>query len=293
MINKKEKIVLYSMMIPGMLAIISIIAYPLFSTVYSSFFRWKGLGFDMEFNGIRNYIKIFNDTRFIHALQNNVFWLVLYLIIPVLLGFILALLLNTSIRGQNFFKSVYYLPAVISYAVIGVIWAVMLNSQDGMINTVLRFLHLDFLAINWLAARETAIPALVIASSWQYTGFCMILFLAGLQQVPAPLIDAAEVDGASFYQKVLHIILPCIKPVTTVVILITVINSFRLFDLVYLISWGGPNRMTEVIAFVMYQESFEKQAWGMGNTYAVVLLVLTAGASILYVRQMLKKEEIN
>jgi ABC-type sugar transport system permease subunit len=293
MINKKEKIVLYSMMIPGMLAIISIIAYPLFSTVYSSFFRWKGLGFDMEFNGIRNYIKIFNDTRFIHALQNNVFWLVLYLIIPVLLGFILALLLNTSIRGQNFFKSVYYLPAVISYAVIGVIWAVMLNSQDGMINTVLRFLHLDFLAINWLAARETAIPALVIASSWQYTGFCMILFLAGLQQVPAPLIDAAEVDGASFYQKVLHIILPCIKPVTTVVILITIINSFRLFDLVYLISWGGPNRMTEVIAFVMYQESFEKQAWGMGNTYAVVLLVLTAGASILYVRQMLKKEEIN
>lgn len=157
---------------------------------------------------------------------------------------------------------------------------------------LLRLIHLNFMAINWLGTKFTALPSIVIASSWQYTGFCMVLFLAGLQQVPKDQLDAADADGAKFYQKIIHIILPNIRPIIMIILMVSMINSFQLFDLIYIITRGGPMRMTEVMGFVMWEETFTSQYWGRGCAYCIILLLITAIPAIIYVREMAKHEEI-
>lgn len=289
--NFNNSFLLYLWMVPAFLWIGMVVVYPLLGTIFTSFFYWKGRGLSMYFIGFHNYINIFNDLRFINALKNNIIWLILYSCVPVLLGFCLALLLNTNLKGQNFFKSVYYFPGVISFVAAGIIFSLIYNNRNGLINEFLRLIKLDPLASNWLASKVFAIPAIVLASSWQYIGFCMVLFLAGLQQVPLELIEAAEIDGANFFQRLRYIILPTIRPITSVVILITIINSIRIFDLVLVMTQGGPGEMTEVVGLLMYKKTFTNLMWGEGSAYGVVLLLLVATPSILYVRDMLRKEE--
>ena len=279
------------MMVPAMLIVCSIIVFPLLSTIYTSFFYWKGQGFSMRFVGIDNYLKIFSDERFLNAIKNNILWLLMYLVVPVLTGFALAMLLNTDVPGQNVFKSIFYFPGVISFIATGIIFSLVFHSRNGLINVVLRGIGLDFLAVSWLSSPFFALPAIVVASSWQYVGFCMVLFLAAIQQVPAEHIEAADMDGAVLRQKILHIILPWIRPVTTVVLVITVINSIRVFDLVFVMTGGGPANMTEVIGLLMYQKSFTDLLWGEGSSYGVIMLLLTSIPAVLYVRTMLKREE--
>jgi raffinose/stachyose/melibiose transport system permease protein len=288
---QRRTAVLYLMMLPAMLIVFSIVVFPLLSTIYTSFFYWKGQGFSMRFVGLENYQKIFTDARFLNALKNNILWLLMYLVVPVLVGFALAMLLNTDVPGQNAFKSFYYFPGVISFIATGIIFSLIFH-RNGLINQVLRLIHLDALTAAWLSSRFVALPAIAIASSWQYVGFCMVLFLAAIQQVPPELIEAADMDGAGMPSKILKIILPYIRPVTTVVIVITIINSIRVFDLVYVMTGGGPAGMTEVIGLLMYQKSFTDLLWGEGASYGVIMLLLTSIPAVLYVRTMLKNEEI-
>ncbi|MBM3702045.1 MAG: sugar ABC transporter permease [Actinobacteria bacterium] len=281
---------LYLLMIPAYAMIALIIFFPIGFTVYASLLRWRGEGFDMKFIGLQNYIDMFNDPRFLNSLYNNIIWIILYLILPMIGGFVLALLLNTNLKGQTFFKVVFYLPGVISFVVVGIIFSLIFNSSHGMLNEILRALHLDILAKQWLGSRLLALPSIIIASSWQYVGFCMILYLAGLQSIPMDVLEAAEVDGAKFHQKVFKVIIPLLKPVNVVVVMITLINSIRVFDLVYVITHGGPFRATETIGFVMYDVSFRALLWGEGSAYGVFIFLLTTIPSIIYVRHMLKTE---
>jgi raffinose/stachyose/melibiose transport system permease protein len=281
---------LYLMMLPALLIVCSIIVFPLLSTLYTSFFYWKGQGFSMRFVGLDNYRAIFADPRFLNAIKNNIIWLVLSLIIPVLCGFVLAMLLNTDVSGQNIFKAIFYFPGVISFVSTGIIFSLIYYNKSGLLNTVLRLLGLKALAMNWLASPWTALPAVVLASSWQYIGFCMVLFLAAVQQVPIELLEAADMDGARILRKVRSIIVPIIKPVTAVVIIITMINAMRVFDLIYIMTAGGPANMTEVIGLLMYQKSFTDLLWGIGASYGVIMLIMTSIPAILYVRMMLRGE---
>jgi len=289
--NKNRNYILYLWMLPALLWVSIVIIYPLGATIYTSFFHWKGQGFSMRFVGLQNYIGIFNDMRFVNALKNNMIWLILYLIVPVLLGFFLAVLLNTGLKGETTFKSIFYFPGVISFVAVGIVFSLIYTNRNGMLNELLKFMNLDSLTTSWLASKIFALPAIVLASSWQYSGFCMVLFLAGLQQVSEELIEASEIDGANFFQRLRFIILPAIRPVTSIVLLITIINSIRIFDLVLVMTGGGPGHMTEVIGLLMYKTSFTNQSWGKGATYGVIMLILIAIPSILYVRNMLKKEE--
>jgi len=289
--NKNRNYVLYLWMLPALLWVSIIIIYPLGSTIYTSFFHWKGQGFAMRFVGLQNYVEVFNNMRFVNALKNNMIWLILYLVVPVLLGFFLAMLLNTGLRGETIFKSIFYFPGVISFVAVGIVFSLIYTNRNGMLNELLKFMNLDSLTTSWLASKIFALPVIVLASSWQYSGFCMVLFLAGLQQVPQELIEASEIDGANFFQRLRFIILPTIRPVTSIVILITIINSIRIFDLVLVMTGGGPGQMTEVIGLLMYRETFTNQSWGIGATYGVVMLTLIAIPSLLYVKNMLKKEE--
>lgn len=279
------------LLIPGFFMIFLIIFFPLAFTFYISFFRWRGEGFKMYFIGFQNYIDMFRDARVLNALVNNIFWLILYLIIPLIGGFILALLLNSNLKGLTVFKTIFYLPGVISFVVIGVIFRLIYNPSHGLINEILGFLHLGFLARPWLGSRFVGLLSVVLASSWQYIGFCMILFLAGMQNLPVEVFEAAEIDGVKFYQKVFHLIIPLLKPVSIVVVIMTIIRSIKVFDLIYIMTGGGPLYATETIGFLMYGKAFQEHMYGEGAAYGVIIFLLTTIPSIIYVRHMLKTEE--
>ena len=282
---------LYILLFPAFFMMALIIFFPIAFTFYISFFRWGGEGFKMNFTGFQNYIDMFRDTRFLNALVNNIFWVILYLIIPVIGGFLLALLLNSNLKGLTVFKTIFYLPGVISFVVVGVIFRLIYDPSHGLVNEILKFLHLAFLARPWLGSRFVGLLSLIIASSWQYIGFCMILFLAGMQSLPLEVFEASEIDGANFYQKVVHIMIPLLKPVSIVVIMITLINSIRVFDLIYIMTKGGPLQATETIGFLMYEKAFRQHVYGEGAAYGIFIFLLVTIPSIIYVRNMLKTEE--
>jgi len=288
--NYRKNLPLYFMVSPAFIMILILILFPIIFTFISSFYSWRGIGFEMKFAGFQNYIYMFKDARFLNALKNNLIWIIMYLIIPTGGGFFLALMLNTNLKGQTFFKAVFYMPGVISFVVVGIIFSLIFNSTHGMINEVLKAIHLDFLTQSWLGSPALALPSVIIASSWQYVGFCMVIYLAGIQAIPQEVLEAADVDGIKFYQKVIHIIIPLLKPVNIVVIMITLINSIRVFDLVYVMTRGGPYNASETIGFLMYKVSFGSLLWGEGGAYGVFIFLLTSIPAIIYVRHMLKSE---
>lgn len=280
----------YLLILPAGLLFLSMVIFPIIFTFYSSFHSWRGLGFDMNFVGFNNYLIVFKDQRFINALENNLIWMVAFIVFPVFFGFILALILNTKLKGENFFKVLFYFPGVISFIVIGIIFSMIFNSAHGMINEFLRAIGLGKFALSWLNSRFLGLFSVIIAGSWQYIGFCMILFLVGLKNIPLDVIEAAEIDGVNFFQKVIHIIIPILRPVTTIVIGLTIINSIRVFDMVYAMTRGGPSQSTEVLGLLMYNKAFSGQQWGLGATYGVIMFLLTSVLGISYIYQMTKKE---
>lgn len=288
--KRSKNLPLYILVVPALFMVALTIFFPLGFTFFISLFRWRGIGFDMKFTGIKNFITMFSDPRFLNAAENNVIWIVLYLLIPVILGFVLALILNTNLKGLTVFKVIYYLPGVISFVVVGMIFRLIFFGNHGMLNEVLNSLNLSFLTNQWLGSRLLGLPSILIASSWQYIGFCMILFLAGMQTLPKEALEASEIDGAKFYQKVFHVIIPLLKPVNIVVIMVTLINSIRVFDLIYVITYGGPLQATETIGFLMYEKSFRQHMFGEGAAYGVFIFLLTVIPAIIYVRNMLRSE---
>ena len=286
---RKNNTVLRLMMAPGLFFMLVIIFLPLISTLFLSFFHWRGIGFSLKFAGLYNYIKIFNDVRLINALKNNLVWLVMFLILPVVGGFILALALNEKIRFRNFFRSIFYFPSVLSFIALGVIFSFIYSTDYGLLNQTLRSINLGHLTVKWLAS-DIVIPAITIAASWAYVGFVMVLVLAALQQVDKNLIEAAEIDGANSSQRLFHVTIPSIMPVITVILAITFINSMRVFGLVWIMTHGGPVYKSEVIGILMYKKAFESSLWGQGSAYGVLLFMITIIPILIYTRSMVKKE---
>ena len=287
---KKQVYRRYLLILPGGLLFLSMVLFPIFFTIYASFFRWKGVGFEMNFIGLKNYISIFSDPRFINALENNFIWMAGFILLPVAFGFILALVLNTGLKGENVFKAAYYFPGVISFVVIGIIFTLIFNNSHGMLNEFLRTIGLDRLALPWLGSRFLGIFSLIIAGSWQYLGFCMVLFLAGLRNIPLDILEAADIDGVNYFQKVFHMIIPMLRPVTTVVVGLSLINSIRVFGLVYVMTKGRPGYSTEVIGLLMYNKAFVEQRWGLGSSYGVIMFIMTSVFGLLYINQMMRGE---
>jgi len=275
----------------------SLLIYAVFvlsTMIYSlvlSFTDWDGISRTLNFIGLVNYIKLFNDTQFYNAFKNNLIWVVISLILPMFLGLFLAALIDRQIRGENIFKSIFYLPMTISFIVIAVIWSWVYEPNLGILNTFLRAVGLGFISKAWLANQNTALFSIIIAASWQLTGYSMILFLAGLRNVPPELIEAAKLDGANAWQSFWHVIFPMLRSVRTVVIATILINSFRVFDLVFAMTQGGPGGASNVLAMFMYQETFWKYRMSYGSTIAVIQFIIILIIMIVYLWRSMKAEE--
>jgi ABC-type sugar transport system permease subunit len=261
---------------------------PTFYTFYLSLTNWDGIS-QAQFIGLDNYTRLFKDRDFTQSFLNNVRWLVIFITVPTTLGLGLAMIFNSGMRGSRWFKISFYAPLILSFVVIGTIWSWIYEPRQGLVNSLLLGVGVAD-PPGWLAERNLALYAVIGAAVWRQVGYVMILYLAGLKNLDPALIEAARVDGANGWRLFRLVIFPLLAPITTVVVVISVIDSLRAFDLVSIMTRGGPAGASNVLANFMYIESFNNYKMGYGATIAVMLFTLCLFIIIPYLYRTIKTE---
>lgn len=277
---------------PPLLVFGVLVVWPLFSSFYYSFTDWNGFDPDYDFVGFANFGKILTDRLFLNAAVNTVIWMAAALLLPTLLGFGLALLIDSRVPGAAVFKSIFYLPICLSAVVVGQIWVWIYQPDWGLLNTVLEEVSGNRQNFAWLAKPDTALYSVIIAWSWQQTGLSMVIYLAGLTAISRELLEASELEGASARQRIWHIVIPLLTPATVVAVALSVINSLKGFDILFIMTAGGPFNSSDTLAMHMYNESFKKYLMGYGSAISVVLFLVALTIIWVYFRQLRKVDEI-
>lgn len=274
----------------GMFAIFVI--WPLLSSFYYSFTNWNGFNSDYDFVGFSNFAKIFTDSLFLNAAINTTIWMVAAILVPTVLGLLLALLLDSRVPGTRIFKTIFYLPICLSAVIVGQIWIWIYQPDWGLLNTLISSASGEKMRYAWLAKPDTALLSVIVAWSWQQTGLSMVIYLAGLTAISEDLLEVCEIEGASAWQRTLFVVLPLLTPSTVVVVALSVINSLKGFDILYIMTGGGPFNSSDTLAMHMYNESFRKYLMGYGSAISVVLFLIAVTIIGLYFRQLKKVDKI-
>ncbi|WP_131194851.1 carbohydrate ABC transporter permease [Lichenihabitans psoromatis] len=257
-----------------------------------SVMRWDGLAPSATFVGFDNYRAILSDDPvFWLAFGNTLIWTALSVVFPPAIGFALALGLNQQIIGRNILRAVFYMPVIIASIAVATMWRWMYDPFFGVVNAVLTAVGLDGLIQDWLGDRSVALYAVFVAYAWQNVGVSMVLFLAGLQTVSPTLVEAARMDGAKRVQIFRHVTLPALRSTITVVLILTLINSLKAFDIVYGMTHGGPAQSTQLMAFWAFWQSLQLHDFGRGSAIAVILLLMTVVVVIPYLHWAQKRED--
>ena len=292
MLRRHKWIVPASFLLLPVLVYLTFVILPTLNSLFYSFTDWVGYGADFDFIGLANFEKVFTDRLFGNAIKNTAIWLALAMTVPTLLGLALALALQGKSLINTLYKSLFYLPIALAPIIVGIIWVWLYSPKLGIVNIFLRSVGLDQLAIAWLANPSTALVAVFVAWAWQQTGLNMVIFLAGLTSVPTPLVEAAKVDGASYWQTLRKVIIPMLSPATVVVLALTAINALKSFEVIWVMTKGGPFNRSDTLAVFMYSESFRKYKMGYGSSAAVILFLMTLVIIVLYFRQIAAAEEL-
>jgi raffinose/stachyose/melibiose transport system permease protein len=278
-------------LLPGLIIYILFILYPIVETFRLSFYKWDGFSTNRLFIGIQNYIEIFQRGQFLSALVHNLIFIIFYCFIPILIGLVLASLLGRKVLpGMAFFRAGLFLPQVLSMVVVGVVWRWIFNPAFGPLNILLKTIGLKAWALPWLGDSTWALPAIGLIGSWVQYGFCMVLFLAGMQRIPAEFYEAAELDGANEVQQLLYVTLPGLRPEMGVALITTIIAALRVFDLVFVTTRGGPGDATLVASFLVYRSAFQQNRIGYAAAVATIMTCVILLISYLITRFQSKPE---
>jgi ABC-type sugar transport system permease subunit len=268
---------------------------PTIYTFYLATTDWDGISPETTYIGLENFDTLFSSfgkrvpSAFEFALLNNLKWLMIFITIPVAIGLGLAMILNQDIRGDRFFKMGIFLPQVLSLPVIALLWAWVYNPRAGLINSFLTGIGMADPPA-WLADKQLVIWAVIAAAAWRQIGYVMILYVAGLKNVDPTLLDAAKVDGANRWHTFKSVIFPLLAPVTTIVVVISVIDSLRSFDMIWVMTKGGPGNASNVLAVLMYIQAFNNYKMGLGAATAVVLFGISLVFIVAYLTRVMRDE---
>lgn len=278
--SNKLNIILF--MLPAVVLFVGILVAPIILSGYYSLFDWNGFT-DKIFIGFNNYKELFTSRSigFMKALRNSLLLALLSVFIQLPLALWLALKLGRGVKGERFFLSVYFLPVLISTVVIGQLWLKIYNPDYGVLNVFLRKIGLESWTRIWLGKKDTALGAAFVPILWQYVGYHMLLMYAGVRSVPPELTEAAMLDGATDGQVNRYIVLPYIKPILKISVIFAVTGSLKSFDLIYVLTNGGPVHSTEVPSTLMISQLFIRNRYGMGSTIAILLIVLCFGFALI------------
>jgi glucose/mannose transport system permease protein len=293
MFKDKDRYLSILLISPSILAVLIFVYGFIAWSVRVSLSQWKGLNPDYAWAGFKNYIQLFSDPRFMVDIRNTLVFTVVFVFGSVVLGFLLAVMLDQGLRGEGFFRSLFLFPMAISYIVTGVVWRWLMNPATGTrtsgLNLLFSYLHLDFLQNAWHTTPTWGMAAIALAAIWQMSGYTMALYLAGLRAIPIELREAAQIDGASSFQIYRYIMVPLLAPVTLSVLIILGHMSLKVFDLI--IAIAGKQLPLDVPAIYMWQTTFDGLFYARGAAIGILLLVSVAVLIIPYLRYTLKTEE--
>lgn len=278
-------------MLPALFMFSVYVLVPISQSFWLSFHEWDGLSEEMIYVGFANYEELLDDEVFWISLENNVIWLVLFLLAPPL-GLAIALFLNQAIFGMKLIKSLFFFPFVISQVVVGLIFSWFYDPSFGLLNMILQGLGIIDEAIAPLSSEDGVTYAIVVAGLWPQIAYCMILYLTGLNGIDKSQIEAAQLDGCKNWSMLWHIILPQLRPATFISIVVTVIGSLRSFDLVAIMTQGGPYDSSSVLAFFMYDQSITNYRMGYGAAIAVILFLIMSAYIAYFLTKMLRDEQV-
>jgi multiple sugar transport system permease protein len=267
----------YAFLAPQLIGLILFSMIPVIFTLTLSFMKWDGFG-AKEFIGLANYIDQFQDPDFWKALGNTVYYTILVIPVSIALSLAVAIALN-KIKGKNFYRLFYFMPVVTSSVSIGVIWMWILNGDFGILNQIL-----DNFGINgpmWLTDTRWVMPSIAILSIWWGLGHNMVIFLAGLQGISKSYYEAAEIDGATKWQKLRHITLPLLSPTTFFIAIMAIISSFQVFDQAYVMTSGGPAKSSYTFVYHIYEAAFVDFKMGISSAAAMVLFVIILAFTLI------------
>ncbi|WP_377293128.1 carbohydrate ABC transporter permease [Rhizobium sp. SG2393] len=286
--RNQQRLTPWLFMAPGLLMFAIYVLIPIFESIAISFYDWDGLG-EKVFIGLGNYVELMDDDTFYVALKNNVLWLLLYLLaIPA--GLAVALFLNQTVTGIRLYKSLFFFPFVISQVVVGLIFTWFYAPDFGLFSALLKTLTGQEIAI--LADERYVTYGIILAGLWPQTAYCMILYLTGLNNINPEQVEAARMDGAKGLKLLWYVILPQLAPATFIALVVTVIGSLRSFDLVSIMTSGGPYGSSQVLSYFMYEQALSEYGFrmGYGAAIAVVLFLIMMVFISVFIVRMLSQE---
>ena len=290
-IGRRERLEIAVLSGPAILLFLFFVIFPVLMAGYYGFFKWKGYGVPTDFVGLKNYITILADPEFHAVLGHNAIILVASLLLQGPIALLLALLLNKKMRGQSVIRVLIFIPYVISEVIAGTAWSLLLQSQGG-VNRLLTDIGLGAFTRDWIADPKIAMATLMFILTWKYVGFAVIIFLAGMQGIPTELMEAAKVDGASYWQIQRRITIPLLGPTIRMWAFLSIIGSLQLFDLVYII-WGqyiASTAGTSTMASYMVINGRLAGNYGYGNAVAVVVFFISLIIALAYQRFVLRRD---
>jgi raffinose/stachyose/melibiose transport system permease protein len=267
--------------LPALVVTIVFFVFPLGSAVYFSMTEWNGATVEAPFVGLQNFTDMASDDEALNALGHNAIWVTLGTIVPIVVGLLLAVLLWSGVAGVLAYRLVFFLPYILPAVVVAIVWGWIYDPLQGWLNEGLEAVALSSLTRGWLGDPDTALYAVLVAAMWSAFGFAVVIFLAALQNVDLDLIDAARIDGAGAARRLWHVILPQITPVALMATTVILVGGFSVFDIVLVMTGGGPANASEVLGTYAYENAFQLNRVGYGTAIALLITALSLPFVIL------------
>jgi multiple sugar transport system permease protein len=268
-------------LLPSAIPLVLFVLGPMVAAAWVSLHKWNLLA-PMQWVGLGNYTKLFTDPITGDVFLHTVYYIAGYLPLVYFGGLALALALNTALKGRSFLRGIYFLPVVTSWIVVALVWRWLLSPSNGVINNAISALGIQ--GPGWWTDPHWAMPAIIVASSWKDLGFIMVILLAGLQTIPTDFYDAAKVDGAGWWRRLVSVTMPLLSPSTFFVIVISLINGFQVFDQVYAMTGGGPNGASEVVVQQIYDLTFRYGRAGEASALSWMLFAVVLAVTVIQIR---------
>lgn len=286
--GNKKAIALF--LLPSFIILFFIIIIPIGMSIYYSLLDWNGFG-EGIFIGWNNYINLFKDPAFVISIKNSLVFAFTSVVVQLPISLLLALVISKGVRYERFFVTVYFIPVIISTVVIGQLWMKIYHPEYGLLNMFLSGVGLGNLKREWLGSKDTALISSVVPVLWQYIGYHMLLMYAGIKSISEDVFEAAKIDGASWLQTSLFVTIPMLKPILKVCITFAVIGSLKVFDLVHVLTRGGPAHASEVTSTLMVKTIFNGNQYGYGSAMAV-FVIIECFVLYLLIGKLFKTDEV-
>jgi raffinose/stachyose/melibiose transport system permease protein len=288
--HQRKRLEIAFFVTPALALFVLFVVWPILTAIQLSVYRWKGFGPLVDFVGLRNYVSVLTNQVFTDALTHNLIIVVASIAIQLPLGLAIALLLNRKMWGQGLLRTIIFVPYVLAEVIAGVVWFQLLQPQYGVLDTILSAVGLQGPAQGWLGDPDVALWTVMVVLTWKYLGLAVILFLAGLQGVPEELYEAAQLDGASWWQVQRRITIPLLGPTLRTWAFLSMIGSLQLFDMVWILTGGGPANATSTMATFLINEGTRRQNFGIAGAASVILFVVALVMALAYQHFILRRD---